>query len=829
VSQFKKLLFLVKEVVESDFSVDEPTPEVFRAFYSCADYFLSRGWRDVDWNPNLMNRLLIDLQKVLDHVPPEIYGKELPLVKKILWFCDDALKEGVGDSSEALSEFHAFVLDFRRNHNYAFSTKKWNIFDEVQIDLIDNLDANQGADYANEQLEAELLSCNPDELKSKFDQILSGLSEEQEYKDFGEVLWRFFQEEYFHGESLSGRLEIWLEAVRHVSFQTVDKDLLFQILGFLPAILEQEYSMPFRSRKKDHFKPLFEHARELLLQLQIGSEFGRELEQLVRQYRKFFFYFLTREKYSAFDECCSLFFPLMEKDFVAHSSKTFASEISEVYYALTSHSRQRYRICILKHLHESLKYGDCFQELFPGHQQLEMVLTLDALVDEVLREAFKDGELDNREREILRELFAFLKIEKKDALARMSKIQKEVASSGVGEGSLDSRSLMRRLLSLALQDGEIDKSERILLNSIGRIMGLDKVAMRELFFQAKEGVGSSQEPQLISAFSLDPDFNRFYQRFKMEANHLEELRRDLQQLLGKDQLVLEGDEIEWGELYPVPMNVELTVLPDIEQVGLLFFVDRKGILLLREVLQTLQYVLIEEGEKDSKIHLLLSGNREILVNQKGQALHYDCKIKEALSNYNGRISLLLVDQKSSEIVSHFDSGCGVTPLAEFKDLRNALKSGNLKLLKIKVQKALKGSPWDRSARNFLVQGWLSSQTAVNELHQLEKMAGEVDENDPGDFQFYNSYGKALKLAGRRKEAVAQWKKAIAVNPRYFPSLFEISRTLLEMGEDLGVHYLRQLQVYYWNEESVQSYIKAMTPELRSQTWANLCKTPFRLG
>ena len=45
----------------------------------------------------------------------------------------------------------------------------------------------------------------------------------------------------------------------------------------------------------------------------------------------------------------------------------------------------------------------------------------------------------------------------------------------------------------------------------------------------------------------------------------------------------------------------------------LFFVDRRGVLLLREILNFLAYVLVKEGDSDSKIRLQMCDGREIVI------------------------------------------------------------------------------------------------------------------------------------------------------------------------------------------------------------------------
>ena len=51
-----------------------------------------------------------------------------------------------------------------------------------------------------------------------------------------------------------------LKTARRVIFQSSEPDLLVNI-SFLPIILEQEYSLPFKIRRKQQFSELLEKQR----------------------------------------------------------------------------------------------------------------------------------------------------------------------------------------------------------------------------------------------------------------------------------------------------------------------------------------------------------------------------------------------------------------------------------------------------------------------------------------------------------------------------------------------------------------------------------------
>ena len=76
----------------------------------------------------------------------------------------------------------------------------------------------------------------------------------------------------------------------------------------------------------------------------------------------------------------------------------------------------RFRECIKNTLKESIETGShCFADLFPSNIPTEQ-LDKYSLLDAVIYEAAKDGEIDVDEREILKNLFALLNLNKKETL-----------------------------------------------------------------------------------------------------------------------------------------------------------------------------------------------------------------------------------------------------------------------------------------------------------------------------------------------------------------------------------------------------------------------------
>ena len=645
-----KVDILTQEIIQMTFDENDPptesVPEELRLWWkateSCLEFIMSQPVTDSDE----ISTLLPLIWGVLEKVPLTLYGSKLPIVQRLIWFCDDCLTSSKLFSKDMVSKFHSELLEFRHRNENAFRGKKRHIFDHLELELEKLFDSTTAVSLEDDQLIEHWLVIDESELADQFSKQLIDCNEEKDFKKLGVILWRFFHAKYFLKSGLSEGLSAWLKTARRVIFQSNEPHLLFQILNFLPVILEQEYSLPFKIRRKKQFNELFNEAKTILRQIYFPSEFTRKFDSIIRQYWKFFFYFIRREKYPAFESLLEIFVPILEVKFqMTEGRSNCSAEMSEVYYALKTSNKLRFRECIKNALKDSVKIGSsCFADLFPSNMLSEQ-LDKSSLIDAVIYEAVKDGEIDLKEREILQKIFAVLELNKEETIDRINKIKLQVRADGEQSGALNPRVVMRKLLTIAFMDGDLDSSEKELLNITGKILGITKIQMQELFFVVREqSQVTGDELAMMSLLCFNPDFEIHWDVFQAENLEFEGLSRDLKILSESNQLVFDGDQVDWGEFHPVPLNVELSRMPGGEKVGIFFIVNRRGVLLLREILNLLAYVVVEEGESDSKIILQMCDGREIIIFQN-EGFHFDEEIKESLKQHRGRVSLILLIQK----------------------------------------------------------------------------------------------------------------------------------------------------------------------------------------
>ena len=143
----------------------------------------------------------------------------------------------------------------------------------------------------------------------------------------------------------------------------------------------------------------------------------------------------------------------------------------------------------------------------------------------------------------------------------------------------------------------------------------------------EQSQATGDELAMMSLLCFNPDFEIHWDVFQAENLEFEGLSRDLKILSESNQLVFDGDQVDWGEFHPVPLNVELSRMPGGEKRRYIFFiVNRRGVLLLREILNLLAYVVVEEGKSDSKIILQMCDGREIIIFQN-EGFHFDERLK----------------------------------------------------------------------------------------------------------------------------------------------------------------------------------------------------------
>ena len=122
-----------------------------------------------------------------------------------------------------------------------------------------------------------------------------------------------------------------------------------------------------------------------------------------------------------------IFVPILEVKFnVSEGRSNCSAEIS----GSIMHSRLQISLDFvdIKNTAKSIETGShCFADLFPSNIPTEQ-LDKYSLLDAVIYEAAKDGEIDVDEREILKNLFALLNLNKKETLDRIDKIKSQVRS-----------------------------------------------------------------------------------------------------------------------------------------------------------------------------------------------------------------------------------------------------------------------------------------------------------------------------------------------------------------------------------------------------------------
>ena len=80
---------------------------------------------------------------------------------------------------------------------------------------------------------------------------------------------------------------------------------------------------------------------------------------------------------------------------------------------------------------------------------------------------------------------------------------------------------------------------------------------------------------MISLFGFNPDFDLHWEAFQAENLMFEGVSREFKILTDSEKLIFDGDQVDWGEFHPVPLNVELIRMSGSNKVGIFFFVDRR--------------------------------------------------------------------------------------------------------------------------------------------------------------------------------------------------------------------------------------------------------------
>ena len=99
--------------------------------------------------------------------------------------------------------------------------------------------------------------------------------------------------------------------------------------------------------------------------------------------------------------------------------------------------------------------------------------------------------------------------------------------------------------------------------------------------------------------------------------------------------------------------------------------------------------------------------REIVIYQN-EGFYFDNDLEQALQQQNGKVSLVLVDSENRQIISYFESGCGVLEDQRWQAGFEAIQSNDENIIKLLSKKADRETPGDRYARNLSSRSILQS-------------------------------------------------------------------------------------------------------------------------
>jgi len=190
-----------------------------------------------------------------------------------------------------------------------------------------------------------------------------------------------------------------------------------------------------------------------------------------------------------------------------------------------------------------------------------------------------------------------------------------------------------------------------------------------------------------------------------------------------------------------------------------------------------------------------------LRNALGWTLFQEGRSAEAVAEYeralaanpnhakaHNNLALALVDLgRLEEAASHFERSLEIEPKAEiYSDLGFTLaRLGNSEAARADYQKALELDPKCASAHYTLAVTFVQEGTfGEAESHYRQALAAKPTA------ETHNGLGYALARQGRTDEAVAEFRKAIDVDPKFTPAYNNLAETLAQQGK------LEEAQHYY---------------------------------
>ncbi|PCJ19112.1 MAG: hypothetical protein COB02_08665 [Candidatus Cloacimonadota bacterium] len=808
---------------------NESSEKEFDYLWKILNVLISKEWREIDWTVEQITVFIEVIIKVLKRVPPRIYGLRLPVIKKILWFCDDILSSNLlaRSSSHKISELHDFVLEFRADNASCFTKHKRSILLDFEPEIIKEMDKHFTTDATDNAIEQTWILAKENELGGMIGKYVNSCNEEKDFEDLSKILFKTFYGIFNERNGFKEGHEAFISAFRKTNFQTRKHNLMFDLLDYMPLAIESAYSYPFNFEKQNYIEKLSKELVSIFRQIALHNDHSDRLNLLLNQYYRFFFYYLKEEKLEAFEAIIKLFIPIMELRSSLYSNSGFDGEMSEVYFSLTSKNKIEFKRVLKKYLVESLAHSKCFVALFP---QLSILsneeLNQESVLSETLKEVLKDGIIDENERLILLQVFSLLKIDKSIIKEKIETVKQEMKEQGFSKEALSSKSLMLKILQVAFLDGKLSKEERQLIQQMGSILGLERSLMKQLIYEVQNIGQGSDEPAILSVFTINAEFERGISSFKEESLQLEESSRKLGDLLNNNDLSLEGDVVDFGEIKAISMEVEIQKIE--EDLGLFFFVSKKDVSYLKELLKYLEFIIVEEGKSSSKIILNLLSDQRIVITQN-EGIEITGDFQNILNKNFGKIKILIINKDDNSLMSVFKNSYSIVTQERYNQILEVLNEESTIRFQMFHKKMKRDFLGDRFWRTCFFEYVLNYDLVLDKLRDLEQEYEYVCENDLEDFKTHYLMAKVFEKTGRIEDSLRCYKRSIVENPSYLEAILSVCKLLLKRkNEKELLFYFKYLEVYYWDHEEVKALIFSIDDERWMYLYRNLIKTPFNL-
>jgi len=786
-------------------------------------------------------QFFVVLASQIQSIPAHFQAETVSMKMRLKWLIRDVKEKGSSQLLESIREVEK--LD-SNSMSEVYELESPVVVKSPTVRLSSSmrmkpLTGDQSSDFYNRNLtfETRYKACNS---SSDFDELANAL------------ILEFY--EFIHERQpvkllnfLNDSSKIYPRVVRNSSHL----ELLVALLDTLPYLLFKAHKSPYDETYIDCARKVGNSITRILEDKKIDFKKQKNLylDDVLHYLIHALFFFLEQGRLVAFEDLLDTALKVLEVQDRIPIRFDYIALLPEIFYWIPRAYRSRLKQAFQQKVEDiAQKNPDS-----PLSSLIYLVTTdplhnLDEriLVTEFLKEVYKDREVAEQERLVIKRLMGELKYDLSAYRKLLREVFREIGQDhDVQNGDLDRVGLMKKLIRLSIVDSKIFPKQRDLLLKASRALEFSVARYHEMEMSVlnkrneleKAGPGL----QRLDFSNVPEELLKSLEFYKYKQLKSEEFQRILQPGLSlkkynpkQNAILLDGEVKESfknleGELKITGFESGDHLLH--EEVNILFYSPRKYLRQWFEIVNQIEYILFDSTDKTLSIEIYLLNKKGKILITRDAPMNNPDRLRAMLKRKEGLCNLFILESSSTQIVHWLPHSCYLVEIAKIRPLLDALKSRNFTSVKVLSKIGQRKNPDEIVYYHVMLENSIYLSSSQEESQKMISMAQDLIKNKfPGDFKLYFYLGYLYFEIGDNRHGFEYTLECLKRKPDYKEALYLYCEKKLaeDILDPLALGYLKYLDLNFHEEERLANLYLAIEKKHSLQLQPLLSRSRFTI-